>query len=589
MKIKNKFIIVITIIGIISLSFGSILLNNIYKNSIIDEEKVKIEEITKLVSFYIDEHLYDMIRNVTTLSASPIFIKKLKESNEKYSSISLENRDSLLKDLNEKWKNERTENTEFTRSFMETDLSNYLNKQKSISNNYYGEIFVTNKYGLAVGLTNKLSTITHKYKYWWKACYNDGNPQVFLDDRGFDLSVDGYVIGIVVPIYDNNKFIGLLKANININDTLLKAINSYDKIYNTINISIVRSKGLIVARENTEPLSKSIDSSFIKYLNLPKVSKIENTNSYISIAPISNTFNSSGIAFGGSEYSIDHSKGNQNENWYVFTSVSKKEVLSKLSSITNKYFIILFITILSIILVSIYSSKIILKPLTILRDGVNKIGQGNFDYKIDIKSDNEIGQLAENFNEMVKQLKKTTTSKINLEKEINKRLLVEKKLFELSTIDELTSLYNRRAFNDHIRKALNRVKRYKEDICILMLDIDNFKNINDNFGHNAGDDILMDFSNFLINLARTSDIVARWGGDEFIMILPSSTLNDALSFANRLKKELSIVDFHISEKITTSIGITQINQNDELDILITRADEALYTSKNLGKNQVNFK
>jgi len=589
MKIKNKLILVIISVAIVTLSFGFWGINNIYKKSIINKEKVKIEEITKLVSLNIDYYIDSMVQNVITLANSPMIIEKINESNAKYNDISDQDRNALLNVLNEKWKNERELNTKFIMPFMDNDLSIYLNKQKNLAKNYYGEIFITNEYGLAIGLTNKLSTIAHSYKYWWKGCYNNGKPQIFLDDRGFDTSVNGYVIGVVVPIYDNGKFIGLLKANINIKDTLLKAINSYCKIYNTIDISVVRSKGLIVAKKNLVQLSESINDKYLEYLKYEKNTNLENSILYISISPIKNTFTREGLNFGGSKYSIDHLAGNKNENWYVFTTVQKSEILSILNDLNNKYLFINFLSIVIMIISSTYIVNKIFYPLKLLKGGVNRIGQGDFEYKIIVKSKDEIGHLAGSFNEIAKKLNETTTSKIELEKEINKRVLVEKKLYELSTIDELTNIYNRRAFNDYIRKSLSRVKRYSEDICVLMLDIDNFKYINDNFGHGVGDDILIAFSNLLVKLVREADVVARWGGDEFIMILSNTAINDGLLFANRLKKELSLTTFPISNKITISAGITQIIRTDELDLLFTRADKALYNSKILGKDQINYK
>ena len=155
-----------------------------------------------------------------------------------------------------------------------------------------------------------------------------------------------------------------------------------------------------------------------------------------------------------------------------------------------------------------------------------------------------------------------------------------KKLESLSTIDPLTDLLNRREFSRQLKRSFYRNERYGAPLSMIIIDLDNFKKINDTEGHPAGDQVLIAFSRFLLSLKRADDVLARWGGDEFIMLLESN-LKESEAFAKRLIAENRTIGI----APTLSIGVAQLKENETTDSLISRADKALYLAKNNGRNQ----
>lgn len=165
-------------------------------------------------------------------------------------------------------------------------------------------------------------------------------------------------------------------------------------------------------------------------------------------------------------------------------------------------------------------------------------------------------------------------------------LLLTKKIKLLSNTDPLTSLLNRRAMEEKIHTLLNISQRYEQDISFLMLDLDNFKKINDTYGHQAGDEILVAVSNILMKDCRKSDLVSRYGGEEFLICLSNTEIHKAYKLAERIRIDISKLKIPtIDTQITVSIGCTEHIFNEHIEKTINRADKLLYEAKVNGKNQ----
>lgn len=162
------------------------------------------------------------------------------------------------------------------------------------------------------------------------------------------------------------------------------------------------------------------------------------------------------------------------------------------------------------------------------------------------------------------------------------RIKFEKKAY----IDELTNIANRAKFNEELKSEMLRYKREKFSFCLMMFDIDHFKKFNDTYGHQKGDEILKELSELVQNRTRVTDLFARWGGEEFIVILKNATLKNAKNVANTLKNEIENKEFKDKLGLTCSFGTTQITNNDTIDTLLKRVDEALYLAKANGRNIV---
>lgn len=166
--------------------------------------------------------------------------------------------------------------------------------------------------------------------------------------------------------------------------------------------------------------------------------------------------------------------------------------------------------------------------------------------------------------------------------------LAEERLRKLSITDELTQAYNRRYFVEIASKVLAGAKRYGDSFAIIIFDIDDFKRVNDTYGHAAGDEVLRVLSEICITTVRDSDIFARYGGEEFAILVPRCSPTDIVKFAERIRIKLSearVRHNQIDIQFTVSMGAGIFDSaTPDLDTILTRADEALYAAKKQGKN-----
>lgn len=171
---------------------------------------------------------------------------------------------------------------------------------------------------------------------------------------------------------------------------------------------------------------------------------------------------------------------------------------------------------------------------------------------------------------------------------INKKLqeqMQEAQIF--ASHDGLTGLYNRRSFEKLFKKEMHRSNRYSYPLSVALFDIDDFKKINDDYGHIVGDEVLIGISILVSKIIRDSDIIARWGGEEFIIIFPESDLSTTKEKAENIRAAIANEIFPSSVRVTCSFGVTAYLKQDTADSLFIRCDDALYQAKANGKNNVN--
>lgn len=177
-----------------------------------------------------------------------------------------------------------------------------------------------------------------------------------------------------------------------------------------------------------------------------------------------------------------------------------------------------------------------------------------------------------------------------LEREISIRQEAEKKLIRLSTVDDLTGVYNRRYFIELFEMERKSAVRYKRPLSLLLIDVDHFKKVNDTYGHDTGDIVLQSLTKLIYEAIRETDVLARFGGEEFIILLPETSLKMAIRGAKRIcqiVEENPIIFSEGTLQTTVSIGAATINeQYNSVDEIIKGADLALYRAKESGRNQV---
>ncbi len=173
------------------------------------------------------------------------------------------------------------------------------------------------------------------------------------------------------------------------------------------------------------------------------------------------------------------------------------------------------------------------------------------------------------------------------EKDRRGRFETHLQLVEQSIVDPLTDVYNRRFFIEELERTVQRRKRYDHIFCLAIIDVDNFKSINDEFGHLVGDSVLENYAWMLLDHLRESDVVSRYGGDEFMVILSMTGLSDALVVLERLRKSFADYVFPgIGRSISCSIGVVECPADGATNQLIQAADELMYQAKEGGKNRV---
>ena len=176
-----------------------------------------------------------------------------------------------------------------------------------------------------------------------------------------------------------------------------------------------------------------------------------------------------------------------------------------------------------------------------------------------------------------------------------KKKALEDKILELAHKDQLTKLYNRHYFYSIVQEIISLAKREKRPLSIMMIDIDKFKNINDTYGHGNGDIVIRSLATIMLENTRASDIVARIGGEEFVILLPNTTKDNTVVLANKLRKNvekhLIKLEDNIEINFTISVGVDSMHVADEqkVDEALARADEALYRAKETGRNKVCVK
>lgn len=275
------------------------------------------------------------------------------------------------------------------------------------------------------------------------------------------------------------------------------------------------------------------------------------------------------------------------------------EALSQLASL-EKYLI--FISIGMVILLILYIKQGIELPVERLVSALKAVEQGDLNQRMVVESFDAFGIMADRFNHMVEGLQeREKLSKENLDLFVQLRMRAQDqeallKLYEEASTqartDVLTKLFNRRAFEELVVHNFFEYKQSRYPFSILMIDIDHFKSINDKYGHPSGDIVIQAVAQVIKSTSRLADVAARWGGEEFIIALPSSDLNQGCILGERIREKVERLVLQDNNgdalpKITISLGASVSREDDlNLEQIIERADQALYEAKKSGRNRI---
>ena len=229
------------------------------------------------------------------------------------------------------------------------------------------------------------------------------------------------------------------------------------------------------------------------------------------------------------------------------------------------------------------------KKVTSMYDELNELAK--------VEPENELGDLTQSFMMMVDTVKQKIEQINEINASLEKRVeestaqlrTANAELIHLANIDVLTSLCNRRSFFEIANLAAAQTKRSKRALTLIMLDVDNFKSINDRFGHPVGDEVLRQIGNRLTSTARESDTPARCGGEEFVVLASDTDLIEGVVLAERIRSALKTITLNVDFQVikpTASVGVACLRQDETFEQLFARADAAMYLAKNSGRDRV---
>ncbi|CAH9049665.1 hypothetical protein PSECIP111854_00312 [Pseudoalteromonas sp. CIP111854] len=278
-------------------------------------------------------------------------------------------------------------------------------------------------------------------------------------------------------------------------------------------------------------------------------------------------------------------------DWGIVVKMNEAEISESIKKTSIVIYLLEGIILVLAIAIGVSISVYISNPIEKLISHTNKVAKGNFDPYTNVSGLQEVKELSKHFNYMISALK-------DLNDNLNQKVLertqelnsANQKLKELSIKDPLTGLFNRRHLHDVLSHELNRSTRYKSPLTLCIMDIDHFKTVNDTWGHDKGDEVLIKMAKYLQTTLRDCDTVARIGGEEFCIILPSTRVSASVGLLERIRQDISDINFDTCLEqftVTASFGVTLCaGSKNNIDNILKQADLALYKAKSKGRNRV---
>lgn len=448
---------------------------------------------------------------------------------------------------------------------------------------------------LTIGIVRlRLNEFDPRKRDWYKVAEKAKKP-VFSEVYKHFIAND-LAISASYPIYDNQEMLmGVLGTHV-LMSKMNQELKDIVKDKRAIAYIIENSSGNLVVNTEDEP-NFTVDSkgnmqrihidqinnnliihAFEKYMATSENKFIDSTEGKISYIKISE-FKKDGL------------------DWLIVTAIAEDPYVVQ---IKKSIFISIFLSIVTIVIgIFIWKKKIdrYLSPIYALIEVTERFSAGDFSQRANILKHDEIGKLGRAFNKMAEEITKfiydlehkvqERTSELE---ERNRQLAFTKEQLEISSqTDFLTGLHNRKFIVEKIEQEIKRSKQTKDEFTLIMMDIDYFKKINDQFGHDCGDVVLKEVSQIIKDMIRTTDCIARWGGEEFLLLLPMTSIDGALLIAERIRQKIEKHSFDcrsVGIKATMTLGIAAYQDGLSLDEVVKHADIAVYDGKNNGRNQV---
>ena len=468
----------------------------------------------------------------------------------------------------------------------------YFNSRKNFTR-YYP--FLNDSFDV---FPSDINMTNYNFYYLADANHNPNRKSVWTDVY-LDPAHKGWLLSIIAPIYNKDILEGVTGIDVSLENfisSFLKLKLPYDgKSF------VMNKNGNLIAMQNELTNIFGIDN--LNSYSYKKDEKIEETvykNLEFNIEnfkneELVNTINrlikqdlsQNSVMINGKKYLLFLEEVKKT-NWYVISFIEEDKVLENVKNLEQEYKIVGYLVVgfifIFYILFFIFLSKKakefvsqIVEPLKNMILVTKNIGENNsisFDKQSNII---ELDELNKNFVQLISELDSKTKKLIDEEAQI----IYQRKL---AVTDSLTGCYNRRFLEEFSNEYLKTVKRENYSLSLMMIDIDDFKKINDSCGHDIGDKVLVDFSKMVRDCIRANDMFVRLGGDEFLILLLHTNMENSSVVAQKILDKVK--DYDEKCKFTVSIGISQIQETDNnINEMMKRADISLYKAKNEGKNK----
>lgn len=287
--------------------------------------------------------------------------------------------------------------------------------------------------------------------------------------------------------------------------------------------------------------------------------------------------------------------------WTLFVTTKESDIFLDIKALVEDVTITSSLVLIVFFPIIIYLTNSVTRPILQLTDGVRNSVNNHYTQFVEQSSKDEIGQLSKAFKNTIDEIQQhnrnleavvaqrtNELNDANHDLELSVKLLNEnnQKLTWLAMYDPLTNLFNRRALINQVHQELVNKTMLFDTTCLILIDLDFFKAVNDTFGHDVGDQVLMHIADFLSKNVRKQDLIARWGGEEFVILLRETSIEQSEQIAINLQEKMKQENFSPVTSMTFSAGVATLEAGQSFDELVANADKALYEAKRSGRNCV---
>jgi diguanylate cyclase (GGDEF)-like protein len=589
--LQQKLVVALLLVGLLPLMTA--LVSSYLSQKVLLQQTMgtAFQGLAKETSFKLGLLLEEFVTVAHLLASDPAFRVALAEAIASYSPGL--DPDIKLRELERRWVNSGS-------LPLNPRASSLLRTEGRQSPDRFGQILLVDRNGGLVAAASPPRHFRYREETWWQAAYQQGRGSVYIGDIQWDAEMGFYTLPVAVPVRHENGVLGVLLAVYKV-DRLFKSVTK---------VHIGQSDHTMLANSNGDLLFCPIFQIRNHTLKKPLIDLIAQTEPGWVVSRVDVHYPGRDAINGFAPVRLEiaglsrHSLGGQ--DWYIFTSQDPKETYGPLQTLLRWTALSALLGLGLLIGLTVLVSRRIVTPIMKLGKAARSITEEikglpqppgaplsvetqeqarpyGHAPEIRLATGDEIEELAVSFSEMTQVLSQTR----------EQLAMITKRLEEMAITDELTGLYNRRFFWEELKAEFVRTLRFRLDLSCLVMDLDFFKEVNDQYGHQAGDRVLRDLARLLRENCREPDTLARFGGEEFIAILPQTDATGAFVQAERLRKQVENHTFRMgpdrSLKMTISIGIASYPDGrvHEIEDLVKIADDALYLSKQHGRNRVS--